>query len=70
MTSGKVADTLQRGFTLDANATSQGGIPGIFKKLMTQAGLSYNVTIEAVSAQTLTYHFNNHSALIGASNLA
>ncbi len=53
---------------LIANGTNQGGIPGIFKKLTTQAGLTYDVTIEAVSAQTLTYHFNDQSAVIGASN--
>lgn len=51
----------------DANGTNQGGIPGIFKKLTTQVGLNYDVTIEAVSAQTLTYHFSDHAATIGAS---
>ena len=49
----------------DANGTGYGGIPGIFKKMTTQAGASYSVTIEAVSSQTLSYHLTNKSAIIG-----
>lgn len=49
----------------DANGTNQGGVPGIFKQLTVQQGLNYNVTIEAVSGQTLEYHFNNKAPVIG-----
>ncbi|WP_400191071.1 T9SS type A sorting domain-containing protein [Hymenobacter sp. B81] len=36
-----------------------GGVPGIFKKFTTQAGLSYDVTIEAVSGTSLQFHHTN-----------
>jgi autotransporter-associated beta strand protein len=49
----------------DANGSGYGGIPGIFKKLTVQAGLNYNVTIEAVSSQTLSGHFSTKAAIIG-----
>jgi hypothetical protein len=49
----------------DANGTGYGGVPGIFKKLTTQAGLSYNVTIEAVSGQSLAVHLKSKSEIIG-----
>jgi hypothetical protein len=51
----------------DENGTGYGGVPGIFKKLTTQAGLSYNVSIEAVSAETLSWHYTNKAAIIGQS---
>ncbi|EJD50906.1 hypothetical protein AURDEDRAFT_121380 [Auricularia subglabra TFB-10046 SS5] len=45
----------------DANGKGYGGIPGIFKKLV---GDAYNVTIEAVSGQTLQYHLDNRAAIL------
>lgn len=50
----------------DANGTGFGGVPGIFKKLATEGGFSgVNVTIEAVSGQTLAYHHASKAAVIG-----
>ena len=50
----------------DANGTGYGGVPGIFKKLATEGGFAgVNVTIEAVSSQTLAYHHANKAAIIG-----
>ncbi len=62
--------TYNRNAITDANNTGsarQGGVPGIFKKLTDQAGLNFNVTIEAVSGQTLEYHLANKSPTIGQS---
>lgn len=41
-----------------------GGIPGIFKKLTDEAGLNYEVHIEAVSGQTLQFHYDSALAII------
>jgi hypothetical protein len=49
----------------DTNGSGVGGIPGIFKKLTTQAGLAYNVSLETASGQTLGWHYANRSAVIG-----
>lgn len=49
----------------DANNGGQGGVPAVFKKLLTQAGLSHNVTIEAVSGETLSGHYATKQAIIG-----
>jgi hypothetical protein len=49
----------------DANNGGQGGVPAIFQKLTSQAGLSYNVTIEAVSSETLSGHYATKQAIIG-----
>jgi len=40
-----------------------GGIPGIFKKMADQAGLSYEVHMESISGQPLEYHYNNALAV-------
>ncbi|WP_309399150.1 hypothetical protein [Cerasicoccus maritimus] len=50
----------------DANSSNYGGVPGIFKKLTDQAGLDYEVTIEAVGGKTLDYHLTYKSAIIGS----
>jgi hypothetical protein len=50
----------------DLNGTGYGGVPGIFKQLTDQAGLNYDVSIEAVSGQSLQYHYNNKLAQIGS----
>ncbi|WP_224364999.1 cell division protein FtsK [Hyalangium versicolor] len=49
----------------DANGSAQGGVPGIFKKLTVQAGFSFNVTIEAVSSETLSGHASTKASIIG-----
>lgn len=41
-----------------------GGVPGIFKKFTTQAGLSYDVHIEAVSGKSLEFHHANALSVI------
>ena len=41
-----------------------GGVPGIFKKFTDQAGLTYEVHIEAINGVTLEYHFNNALAVV------
>jgi hypothetical protein len=41
-----------------------GGIPGIFKKFTDEAGLNYEVHIEAISAKTLQYHYTNALSVI------
>jgi hypothetical protein len=40
------------------------GIPGIFKKLTDQAGLNYEVHLEALAGKSLEYHYNNALAVI------
>lgn len=52
----------------DANGSGQGGVPGIFKSLADQGGhANVNVTIEAVSGQSLSYHLANKLPVINAS---
>jgi hypothetical protein len=41
-----------------------GGIPGIFKKFTDEAGLNYEVHIEAISGNSLQYHYNNALSVI------
>ncbi|RYY14197.1 MAG: hypothetical protein EOO36_14660, partial [Cytophagaceae bacterium] len=41
-----------------------GGIPGIFKKLTDEAGLPYEVHLEAISGQTLKFHYDSALAVI------
>jgi hypothetical protein len=41
-----------------------GGIPGIFKKLTDEAGLNYEVHLEAISGQTLQFHYDSALAVI------
>lgn len=53
-----------KGAITDANNKGYGGVPGIFKKLV---GAKYNVTIEAISGQTLQYHLANRAGVIGNS---
>jgi hypothetical protein len=55
------------GAITDANGTGQGGVPGIFKRLADESGqMDVNVTIEAVSGQSLSYHLNNKRPVIEA----
>ena len=41
-----------------------GGIPGIFKKMTDEAGLSYDVHLEAISGNSLQYHHTHALAVI------
>lgn len=41
-----------------------GGIPGIFKQLTDEAGLNYEVHLEAISGQTLKFHYDSALAII------
>ncbi|MGI4864561.1 MAG: T9SS type A sorting domain-containing protein [Janthinobacterium lividum] len=41
-----------------------GGIPGIFKKFTDEAGLNYEVHIEAISGNSLQYHYANALSVI------
>jgi PEP-CTERM motif len=52
----------------DLNGSGYGGVPGIFKKLTDEAGLNYDVSIEAVSGQSLQYHYNNKLSQIGSAS--
>ncbi|GAB3844788.1 hypothetical protein GCM10028822_02440 [Hymenobacter terrigena] len=42
-----------------------GGVPGIFKRFTDEAGLAYEVHIEAINGVDLTYHYTNALAVIG-----
>lgn len=50
----------------DLNGSGMGGVPGIFKQMTVDAGLSYDVSIEAVSGQTLAFHYQNELPRIGS----
>ena len=50
----------------DLNGLGWGGVPGIFKKLADESGLSYDVSMEAVSAQSLQYHYSSKLGEIGS----
>jgi hypothetical protein len=41
-----------------------GGIPGIFKKLTDESGLNYEVHLEAISGQTLKFHYDSALTII------
>ncbi|RZL08816.1 MAG: hypothetical protein EOO62_14745, partial [Hymenobacter sp.] len=45
-----------------------GGIPGIFKKFTDEAGLTYEVHLEAISAKSLQYHYTNALSVIAQPN--
>lgn len=51
---------------VDLNNMGYGGVPGIFKQLTVDAGLNYTATIEAVSGQSLQYHYQNKLPQIGS----
>ncbi|GAB3867890.1 hypothetical protein GCM10028824_11330 [Hymenobacter segetis] len=42
-----------------------GGVPGIFKRFTDEAGLAYEVHIEAINGVDLTYHYTNALSVIG-----
>ena len=41
-----------------------GGIPGILKKMTDEAGLNYEVHLEAISGNSLQYHYTNALSVI------
>lgn len=50
----------------DLNGLGYGGVPGIFKKLADEGGFTdVRVSIEAISGQTLAYHYANQKSKIG-----
>jgi hypothetical protein len=51
-------------YVTDLNGTGYGGMPGIFKQLTAEAGLNYQVSIEAVSSQTLKFHYTSKRAVL------
>ncbi|MBH8559912.1 InlB B-repeat-containing protein [Hymenobacter negativus] len=42
-----------------------GGVPGIFKRFTDEAGLAYEVHIEAINGVGLSYHYTNALSVIG-----
>lgn len=48
----------------DVNGTGHGGVAGMFKQLTVSAGLKYEVTIEAVSGQSLAWHLAHKTNLL------
>lgn len=56
--------TGQRRRQYEHEAGPWGGIPGIFKKLTDEAGLNYEVHLEAISGQTLQFHYDSARAII------
>jgi hypothetical protein len=54
----------QRRRQYEHEAGPWGGIPGIFKKLTDEAGLHYEVHLEAISGQTLKFHYDSALAVI------
>lgn len=56
--------TGQRRRQYEHEAGPWGGIPGIFKKLTDEAGLNYEVHLEAISGQTLQFHYDSALAVI------
>ena len=51
----------------EGGGPSWGGVPGIFKKLCDQAGLNYEVHLEAISGQTLQFHYANALSVVNGS---
>jgi hypothetical protein len=61
---GSAVQTFQPGTVTDLNGTNVGGIPALFKAFTTQAGLSYDVSLETVGGSGLDLHYNTKQALI------
>lgn len=50
----------------DLNGLGYGGVPGVFKKLADEGGFAgVKVSIEAISGQTLAYHYSNQKTKVG-----
>jgi hypothetical protein len=50
---------------IDLNAGGQGGVPALFKSFTTQAGLSYDVFMEAQSGVGIDWHLDHKLHVIG-----
>lgn len=48
----------------DLNGTGMGGVPALFKSMAQQAGLDYDVSIEAVGGTDLDHHFREKAEAI------
>ncbi len=48
----------------DLNGTAMGGVPGIFKTFTQEAGLNFNVNLEAASGRGLDFHFTKRKARV------
>jgi hypothetical protein len=48
----------------DLNHNGAGGVPALFKSFVTQAGLDFNVSMEAASGKNLDYHYQNKTNVI------
>ncbi|MFN0120580.1 MAG: PEP-CTERM sorting domain-containing protein [Blastocatellia bacterium] len=51
----------------DLNGTGIGGVPAIFKALVTQAGRDFNVSLETSPGKNLEFHFREKAEVIGQS---
>ena len=60
----KPTRTGQRRRQYEHEAGPWGGIPGIFKKLTEESSLHYEVHLEAISGQTLKFHYDSALAVI------
>jgi hypothetical protein len=49
----------------DLNGNGAGGVPALFKSFTRQAGLDFNVNMEAASGKGLDYHYANKADVIG-----
>jgi hypothetical protein len=52
------------GTVTDLNGDGIGGVPALFKRFTTEAGLDYEVSLETRSGAGLDYHYDNKLALI------
>lgn len=49
----------------DLNGDGVGGVPALFKLFTEQAGLTFDVALETAAGQSLEWHFNTKSEVIG-----
>lgn len=61
---GSAVMSFQPGTVTDLNGTNIGGIPALFKSFTTQAGLSYDVSLETVGGSGLDLHYDTKMPLI------
>lgn len=54
----------QPGTVTDLNGNGMGGVPAMFKGLTVQAGLDYDVSLEAIGGASLATHYNNRLGVL------